>query len=162
MFFIRGDKAEILNIHECIGQNPFLVADALNRSRLVFRGIQRRQKHRRQNRDDRNHDEELYQGENPFHPAGSKRSKSRRTGDSEVRKMAEKTEDGNGFLVKERREKMQCPPFFTFPFDIPLFPVPASFQFRQGKHLQTAFHFISTSMIYFIIYIIMKYQESAS
>ena len=91
-----------------------------------------------------------------------KRSKSRRTGDSEVRKMAEKTEDGNGFLVKERREKMQCPPFFTFPFDIPLFPVPASFRFRQGKHLQTAFHFISTSMIYFIIYIIMKYQESAS
>ena len=83
MFFIRGDKAEILNIHECIGQNPFLVADALNRSRLVFRGIQRRQKHRRQNRDDRNHDEELYQGENPyFHPAKEESRTENREGRS--------------------------------------------------------------------------------
>ena len=46
------------------------IVDAGNRMRLFPRLVQRRQKHCRQNRDDRNHDEELYQGENPcFQPA---------------------------------------------------------------------------------------------
>ena len=48
----------------------FLIGKALHGIRFLSCLAQRRQKHTRKNRDDRNHDEELYQSENSyFHPA---------------------------------------------------------------------------------------------
>ena len=49
-------------------ENLPIVSDALNPARVIPRLAQSRQKHRRQNRDDRNHDQELYKGENPIFP----------------------------------------------------------------------------------------------
>ena len=47
----------------------FLIAAACNPLRSLFRSVQCRKKHTRKNSDDRNHNEELYQCENPyFHP----------------------------------------------------------------------------------------------
>mgnify|MGYP000195430524 CR=1 FL=1 len=45
-------------------ENLPIVSDTLNPARVIPRLAQSRQKHRRQNRDDRNHDQELDQGEN--------------------------------------------------------------------------------------------------
>ena len=60
----------ILNILPCVEMQLFQIVDAAGGSCLFSRLAERRQKHPCQNRDDCNHDEELYQGENPyFHPA---------------------------------------------------------------------------------------------
>ena len=57
---------EIILIGCCRGSDLFLVVQTLDHPGLLPGFVQRRQQHSRQNRDDRDHDEELYQRKTAF------------------------------------------------------------------------------------------------
>ena len=63
LVFNRQESGIIVRIHESIGSELFLIRRAADRSRLVTRLSERRQKHPGKDGDDGNYHKELYKGE---------------------------------------------------------------------------------------------------
>ena len=80
----------------------FQICRALNGARPFPRLAENGKKHSRENGDDRNHNQELYQGENfCFQPD----SKNRRTRNSEVRRNGKTFEQWNNGTTEQSNEE---------------------------------------------------------
>ena len=92
----------IIAILESRNAELFQIVDAGNAPRFLFRLVQSRQQHPGKDGDDRNHDEELDQGENLcFHPG----SKNRRTRNMEGRRNGETLEQSNIGTIQQSKEE---------------------------------------------------------